>query len=237
VPFANVGEQLGHVRPHSPLGLGLPAEGTSHRIRPGLGPAARPVGSTNTCSGQLHASELGVEGGRLVSSLGGCGAAGWKCTERPTGERPRCSEELSDVGHPWDPAPTCTARVEIGGLEARFVVITRHAHHLPRELQRPSLEALASDACGAPSLGPRGHTTIVLDGQPHEVPHRFARETQIVDELAKAGGTVEELTARVYPEVGPELQKAARENLRAHLLKLAAEGRATERDGIWHPSP
>ena len=63
--------------------------------------------------------------------------------------------------------------------------------------------------------------------------HRLARETQIVDELGKAGGTVEELTARVYPEIGPELQKAARENLRAHLLKLAAEGRANESDGRW----
>ena len=30
--------------------------------------------------------------------------------------------------------------------------------------------------------------------------HRLAREQQIVDELAKAGGTVDELTARVYPE-------------------------------------
>ena len=63
--------------------------------------------------------------------------------------------------------------------------------------------------------------------------HRLARETQILDELTKAGGTVDELTARVYPEVGPELQKAARENLRAHLLKLAAEGRAREGDGVW----
>jgi endoribonuclease LACTB2 len=63
--------------------------------------------------------------------------------------------------------------------------------------------------------------------------HRLAREQQIVDELAKAGGTEDELTARVYPEVGEELRKAARENLRAHLLKLAMEGRAREADGVW----
>jgi glyoxylase-like metal-dependent hydrolase (beta-lactamase superfamily II) len=63
--------------------------------------------------------------------------------------------------------------------------------------------------------------------------HRLAREQQIVDELAKAGGTEAELTARVYPEVGDELKKAARENLRAHLLKLAAEGRAVQQGESW----
>jgi glyoxylase-like metal-dependent hydrolase (beta-lactamase superfamily II) len=67
------------------------------------------------------------------------------------------------------------------------------------------------------------------------ITHRLGREQQILDELAKAGGSEEELTARVYPEVGPELRGAARENLRAHLLKLKAEGRATEVDGAWGP--
>jgi glyoxylase-like metal-dependent hydrolase (beta-lactamase superfamily II) len=65
--------------------------------------------------------------------------------------------------------------------------------------------------------------------------HRLAREQQVVDELAKAAGTVDELTARVYPEVGDDLKQAARENLRAHLLKLAAEGRAVEQGGAWAP--
>jgi hydroxyacylglutathione hydrolase len=65
------------------------------------------------------------------------------------------------------------------------------------------------------------------------ITHRLGRETQILDELAKAGGTIEELTARVYPEVGPELRDTARENLRAHLLKLSAEGRARESAGAW----
>jgi glyoxylase-like metal-dependent hydrolase (beta-lactamase superfamily II) len=68
------------------------------------------------------------------------------------------------------------------------------------------------------------------------ITHRLGRETQILDELAKAGGTLEELTARVYPEVGPELRETARENLRAHLLKLQAEGRAREADGGWQGS-
>jgi ribonuclease/clavin/mitogillin len=65
------------------------------------------------------------------------------------------------------------------------------------------------------------------------ITHRLGRETQILDELAKAGGTEDELTSRVYPEVGPELRETARENLRAHLLKLQAEGRASESGGGW----
>ena len=65
------------------------------------------------------------------------------------------------------------------------------------------------------------------------ITHRLGRETQILDELANAGGTLDELTSRVYPEVGPELRGTARENLRAHLLKLQAEGRATDSDGHW----
>ena len=65
------------------------------------------------------------------------------------------------------------------------------------------------------------------------ITHRLGRETQILDELARAGGTLDELTARVYPEVGPELRETARENLRAHLLKLQAEGRAREGGAGW----
>jgi glyoxylase-like metal-dependent hydrolase (beta-lactamase superfamily II) len=65
------------------------------------------------------------------------------------------------------------------------------------------------------------------------ITHRLGREQQILDELAKASGTEEELTDRVYQEVGPELRETARENLRAHLLKLQAEGRAAEASGAW----
>jgi glyoxylase-like metal-dependent hydrolase (beta-lactamase superfamily II) len=68
------------------------------------------------------------------------------------------------------------------------------------------------------------------------ITHRLGRETQILDELAKGGGSEEVLTSRVYPEVGPELREAARENLRAHLLKLASDGRARETPGGWEPA-
>jgi endoribonuclease LACTB2 len=66
------------------------------------------------------------------------------------------------------------------------------------------------------------------------IAHRLAREQQILDELATSAGTEDELTSRVYPDVGPELRDTARQNLRAHLLKLQAEGRAAETSGAWH---
>ena len=56
---------------------------------------------------------------------------------------------------------------------------------------------------------------------------------EILDRIRLGRGTLDDLTSRVYPEVGPELRDTARENLRAHLLKLRAEGRAREADGGW----
>lgn len=65
------------------------------------------------------------------------------------------------------------------------------------------------------------------------IAHRLAREQQILDELTRSPGSEDDLTSRVYPEVGPELRETARENLRAHLLKLQAEGRASATSGTW----
>ena len=65
------------------------------------------------------------------------------------------------------------------------------------------------------------------------IAHRLAREHQILEELTTSPGTVDDLTTRVYPDVGPELRDTARENMRAHLLKLQADGRASETSGEW----
>ena len=40
-----------------------------------------------------------------------------------------------------------------------------------------------------------------------------------------------EIVRRVYQTLQPELEKAATENVLAHLLKLRGEGRARESDG------
>lgn len=66
--------------------------------------------------------------------------------------------------------------------------------------------------------------------------HRRAREAAIAAALAEAGtATVDELVSRVYVDVDAELHPIARHSVHAHLLKLAAEGRAkgSELDGEW----
>ncbi|MGH7776046.1 MAG: MBL fold metallo-hydrolase [Candidatus Dormibacterales bacterium] len=83
------------------------------------------------------------------------------------------------------------------------------------------------------ALGPRilfpGHWDPVLEAGPkldEYRRHRLAREAQVLAELARAPGTARALTERIYAgEVGPELMGAAEMTLRAHLAKLAAEGR------------
>jgi glyoxylase-like metal-dependent hydrolase (beta-lactamase superfamily II) len=63
--------------------------------------------------------------------------------------------------------------------------------------------------------------------------HRVAREQQMLEELKAGALTEDELFPRVYRDLAPELHAAAQENLRAHLVKLRADGRVAERDGRW----
>jgi glyoxylase-like metal-dependent hydrolase (beta-lactamase superfamily II) len=70
--------------------------------------------------------------------------------------------------------------------------------------------------------------------------HRLGRERQVLEELARGGGTAEDLTRRIYvPEVGESepLLRAAEMTLRAHLRKLVDEGRVCERDGSFELVP
>jgi glyoxylase-like metal-dependent hydrolase (beta-lactamase superfamily II) len=64
--------------------------------------------------------------------------------------------------------------------------------------------------------------------------HRAAREKQVVDALANGRTTVEAISEFIYDRLDPALMAAARENVRAHLDKLEAEGRV-DRDeaGRW----
>jgi len=63
--------------------------------------------------------------------------------------------------------------------------------------------------------------------------HRMMREQQILDVLAKGPVRVDEIVRRVYQTLQPELEKAAAENVLAHLLKLRGESRAQDHDGQW----
>ena len=64
--------------------------------------------------------------------------------------------------------------------------------------------------------------------------HRVAREEKVLGSLRRlAAATLDELTLVVYDDVAAERHRWARLTLEAHLIKLAREHRAGERDGLW----
>jgi glyoxylase-like metal-dependent hydrolase (beta-lactamase superfamily II) len=67
--------------------------------------------------------------------------------------------------------------------------------------------------------------------------HRQMREDQIIDALAGGLHSVPDLRAAIYADVPAALSGAAENNVRAHLLKLRAEGRVTETSGRWALMP
>ena len=67
--------------------------------------------------------------------------------------------------------------------------------------------------------------------------HRLARERQVLQQLARAPATLEELTPAVYADVPADRHKWAKFTLEAHLIKLSRDGRAVLRDGRWQITP
>ena len=63
--------------------------------------------------------------------------------------------------------------------------------------------------------------------------HRRMRERQVVEALRAGHATVEAIADSIYHGVDAALMPAARENVRAHLEKLRAEGRASSQDERW----
>jgi len=85
-----------------------------------------------------------------------------------------------------------------------------------------------------------GHGYLMVDAHVavrQLVRHRLGREAKVVDALAAIAGpegsTLEALVARVYADTPERLHPVARRSLHAHLLKLARDGRASEREGRW----
>jgi glyoxylase-like metal-dependent hydrolase (beta-lactamase superfamily II) len=71
---------------------------------------------------------------------------------------------------------------------------------------------------------------------PHEklaeyIAHRQERERQVLAALAAGATTVEAMVPSIYPDLHPGLFWAAAAQLRAHVDKLLAEGRAVEDGG------
>jgi len=84
-------------------------------------------------------------------------------------------------------------------------------------------------------LAPRrmlpGHGPIIDDPialLDEYIAHRAERERQIVDAMAAGARTVEEVVARVYPELPESLRAAAEETVEAHLKKLEPRTQNTE---------
>jgi glyoxylase-like metal-dependent hydrolase (beta-lactamase superfamily II) len=63
--------------------------------------------------------------------------------------------------------------------------------------------------------------------------HRRVREQQVIAALAAGHSSVQAIADFIYDDLQPSLMRAARENVRAHLDKLRAEGRASCVDGHW----
>jgi glyoxylase-like metal-dependent hydrolase (beta-lactamase superfamily II) len=65
------------------------------------------------------------------------------------------------------------------------------------------------------------------------VEHRAQRERQVLDALDTGAAAIDDVLARIYPDLKPALEPMARETVLAHLVKLESEGRVTRSDARW----
>ena len=79
---------------------------------------------------------------------------------------------------------------------------------------------------GPPLASPRGYLEALLA-------HRQGREAAVLAAIAATPQTPAALVGAIYGSIDPRVRGAAERTVLAHLLKLAAEGRAAERDGAW----
>ena len=85
-----------------------------------------------------------------------------------------------------------------------------------------------------PAHGPRiDNPADVINGH---LEHRRMRERQVLEALRAGRATVEAIAESIYDGLEPALMPAARENVRAHLDKLEADGVARADRGTWHLS-
>jgi glyoxylase-like metal-dependent hydrolase (beta-lactamase superfamily II) len=82
-----------------------------------------------------------------------------------------------------------------------------------------------------PAHGPRVDAPAALITQ--YLDHRRLRERQVIAALRAGHATVHAIAESIYDGLDPALMGAARENVRAHLEKLQAEGRAVDEAGRW----
>ena len=63
--------------------------------------------------------------------------------------------------------------------------------------------------------------------------HRMARESAVAASLTAVAQTPMQIVNGLYSELDARLKKAAERTVLAHLIKLRAEGRALDEDGVW----
>jgi glyoxylase-like metal-dependent hydrolase (beta-lactamase superfamily II) len=82
-----------------------------------------------------------------------------------------------------------------------------------------------------PAHGPRidEPRTLLLD----YIAHRRVREQQVIAALRAGRTSVQDIADSIYDGLDPALMPAARENVRAHLEKLKAQGLAIDEAGRW----
>jgi glyoxylase-like metal-dependent hydrolase (beta-lactamase superfamily II) len=81
-----------------------------------------------------------------------------------------------------------------------------------------------------------GHGPIVTDPEAllkGYLDHRRMREHQVIEALRAGRADVQSIAESIYDGLDPALMPAARENVRAHLDKLKADGVAIDEPG-WH---
>ena len=61
------------------------------------------------------------------------------------------------------------------------------------------------------------------------------RERQVIEGLAAAPVTPEQLVERIYADVDPILHPVAAMSVRAHLAELARRGEAVQDGDVWRP--
>lgn len=82
-----------------------------------------------------------------------------------------------------------------------------------------------------PSHGPEvDQPTSLLRGY---ISHRILRERQVLELLAAGVADVDAMVERLYAAVAAPLQRAARENVLAHLAKLEQDGTVRSDGGAW----
>lgn len=100
-----------------------------------------------------------------------------------------------------------------------------------------SLERLGSRRLRLRTIAP-GHGRLIDDPAVKiaaELHDHLEREAAILVALEAGAVSVDQLVTQIYVDMDAALRPAAAQTVHAHLLKLAAEGRATGADGAWHP--